>query len=268
MNNNKKKDEPKIKTVKLEKATESKKINYWSLFKYPSIRYRFILLNILWIATKICFNGVAISSKSFKGNFYVNIIVLFIFESVAYFVAGILINIKKLGRRGTLWILYIIVIIALILLAFLNLNIAASSTLNYIARFCCAGIDVIYYTYTTELYPTSIRSLAFGINNGFGNVGGIAAPYLVEFLKSWQCSILFAALFISNAIIIIFFTETVGKPMVESIKELENEKENIKESEIEIPTLNIVDINIDEIKEKEEKESSINMIENPINEKS
>ena len=78
-----------------ENETKMQKINVWSLFKYPSIRYKFLLLDFLWVGTRAAFNGVSISSKSFPGNFYVNIIVLFILESVSYCVAGILIDIKN-----------------------------------------------------------------------------------------------------------------------------------------------------------------------------
>ena len=207
------------------------KINIWSLFKYPSIRYRFLILNILWISTKASFNGMSISSKSFPGNFYFNIIILFIIESIGYYVTGKLIDIKKLGRKGTLWIEYGVVIVVFILLAFLNLNTAGSLTLNCIARFCCAGFDIIYYTYTLELYPTPVRSIAFGINIAFGSAGSIGAPYLLEFLKNWQFLILLDALCIISAIGLIFIPETVGKPMVESIEELdlENNIENNNE---------------------------------------
>ena len=97
-----------------EQNTENKKVNILSLCKYSSLRYKFIFLNLLWIGTKAAFNGISISSKSLKGNFYVNIIALFIFESISYFVTGILIDIKKLGRKGTLLIQYSIVIIVFI----------------------------------------------------------------------------------------------------------------------------------------------------------
>jgi MFS family permease len=206
-----------------EKKNRIQKINVWSLFKYPSIRYRFLLLNFLWIGTRASFNGVSISSKAFPGNFYVNIIVLFILESISYFVSGYLIDIKKLGRKGTLWIEYALVIIVFVLLAFLELDTAGSLTLNYLARFCCAGIDVIYYTYSIELYPTPVRSLAFGINATFGNAGSIGAPYLLEFLKNWQFLILFGVVCAINAVVLVCIPETVGKPMIESIKELSEE---------------------------------------------
>ena len=215
-----------------ENVSKIQKITVWSLFKYPSIRYRFLLLNFLWIGTRASFNGVSISSKAFPGNFYVNIIILFILESVSYFASGYLIDLKKLGRKGTLWIEYALVIIVFFLLAFLDLGTAGSLTLNFFARFGCAGIEVIYYTYSIELYPTPVRSLAFGINATFGNAGSIGAPYLLEFLRNWQFLILFAVVCGINAVVLVCIPETVGKPMIETIKELdkENNIDNIKNS--------------------------------------
>ena len=48
-------------------------INICSLFKYKSVRYKFLILNMLWVGTRAVFNGIAISSKSFPGNFYFRI---------------------------------------------------------------------------------------------------------------------------------------------------------------------------------------------------
>ena len=236
------------------KLIKNQKINVWSLFKYPSIRYRFLILNILWMGTNASYNGMAISSKSFPGNFYVNIIILFTIEAISFFTTGLLIDIKKIGRRGALWIEYVVVIIVFILLAFLDLNTAGNLTLNCITRFCCGGIAVVYYTYSIELYPTPVRSLAFGINTTFGNLGSIGAPYLLEFLKNWQFLILLDALCVINAIGLIFLPETVGKPMVESIQELdiENNIENNKEEK-----------NLEDNDNKEDKKSE-NKTENNI----
>ena len=235
------------------------KINVASLLKYPSFRYKFIILNILWIGSKASFNGVSISSKAFPGNFYVNIIVLFILESISFFITGFLIDIKKLGRKGVLWILYFLVIVSFILLAFINFNTSWNLTLNCIARFGCAGIDAIYYTYTIELYPTQVRSLAFGINATFGSAGSIGAPYLLEFLKNWHFLILLASIFTINAILLIFIPETVGKPMVESIKELDDENNKDK---IEKEKKNY-EINIEEennVNKKEDKIGNNNLL--------
>ena len=203
-----------------EKKFKIQKITFASLFKYPSIRYKFIILNFLWIGTRLSFNGISISSKSFKGNFYVNIILLYIIESISYCVCGCLIDIKKLGRKGTLWIQYILIIITFFILAFINLGTVSSLVLNFIARFCASGIDVIFYTYTIEIYPTPIRSIAFGVNATFGNAGSILAPMLLEFLPNWLFLIILAGICGLNSFFIMFLPETVGKPMIESIEEL------------------------------------------------
>ena len=218
---NKEKKENKEENKNIEKITKLQKINVWSLFKYPSITSKFLILNFLWIGTRASFNGIAISSKSFPGNFYVNIIILYIIESISYCVSGFLIDIKKLGRRGSLWIQYVVIIITFFSLAFLKLDTIPSLALNFIARFCAAGIEVIYYTYTLELYPTPVRSVAFGINATFGNGGSILAPMLLEFLPNWFFLTLFALVCALNSFLLILLPETVGKPMVETIAELE-----------------------------------------------
>ena len=207
-----------------EKVKE-RKISVWALFKYPSLRRTFLILNILWVGTRASFNGVTISSKSFAGNFYINMIVLYFIEIAAYFVSGVLIDIKILGRRRTLWIQYIVLGILFILLAFLDLDTIGSLALNYISRFCAAGIEVIYYTYSIELYPNQVRSIAFGINTTFGNTGSIIAAHLIEILLSWQYLMIFAVITAINGVLLFCLDETVGRPMVESIKELDQEND-------------------------------------------
>ncbi len=216
-----------------EKKSKIHNIGVLTLFKYPSIRYKFVLLNILWIGTRASFNGIAISSKSFPGNFYINIIILYIIESISYCVSGCMIEVKKLGRRGSLWIQYFIIIITFCLLAFLKLDMVPALSLNFIARFCASGIEVIYYTYTLELYPTPVRSIAFGINATFGNGGSIIAPLLLEFLPLWLFLTLFAFICGINSFFLIFLPETVGKPMVETIVELDNYEDKIDKLESE-----------------------------------
>ena len=206
-----------------EKKFKIHKITFFSLFKYPSIRYKFVILNFLWIGTRLAFNGIAISSKSFPGNFYVNIIISYIVETISYVASGYLIDIKKLGRKGTLWIQYALSIISFILLLF-DFPTAPTLIFNFIARFAASGIDVIYYTYSIELYPTPVRSIAFGVNATFGNAGSILAPMLLEFLPKWLLLLILASICFLNSFFIMFLPETVGKPMIETIDELEKKE--------------------------------------------
>ena len=206
-----------------ESSKKSLKLTALSSLKYPSLRYKFLILCILWFGTRSTSNCIALSSKALPGNFYFNIIFLFIFESSAYYFSGILINIQSLGRRGTLWSQYSIITISFLLLSFLKVSDTFELGLNYVTRFCAAAIELVFYTYTLEVYPTPVRSVNFGMNVTFGNIGSILAPLVYEYLPSWLFLFIFALFSVFHAILLIFLPETVGRPMIESIEEL-NEK--------------------------------------------
>ena len=86
---------------KIHKKKKISKSIFISL-KYPSLRYKFLLLCILWFGTRATSNCIALFSKTLSGNYYLNIIISFIFESFAYCISGFLINMKLLGRRNPL----------------------------------------------------------------------------------------------------------------------------------------------------------------------
>ena len=216
-----KKDE--LINTEIESSKKSLKLTAFSSLKYPSLRYKFLILCILWFGTRSTSNCIALSSKALPGNFYFNIIFLFIFESSAYYFSGILINIQSLGRRGTLWSQYSIITISFLLLSFLKISDTFELGLNYVTRFCAAAIELVFFTYTLEVYPTPVRSVNFGMNVTFGNIGSILAPLVYEYLPSWLFLFIFALFSVFHAILLIFLPETVGRPMIESIEEL-NEK--------------------------------------------
>ena len=199
------------------------KMTAFSSLKYPSLRYKFLILCILWFGTRLTSNCIALSSKALPGNYHYNIIFLFTLESLAFYVSGLLIEIKFLGRRGTLWSQYLIITISFLLLSLVQLSNIFQLGLCYITRFCAAAIELVFYTYTLEVYPTAVRSINFGMNVTLGNIGSILSPLVYEYLPSWLFLFIFALFSMLHAFLLIFLPETVGRPMIESIEEL-NEK--------------------------------------------
>ncbi len=210
----------KLINTENESPKKKEQLTAFSSLKYPSLRYKFLILCILWFGTRSTSNCIALSSKGLPGNYYYNIIFLFIFESCAYYFSGILINIKSLGRRGTLWTQYFIITILFLLLSFVKIPDKFELGLSFVTRFCAAAIELVYYTYTLEVYPTPVRSINFGMNITFGNIGSILAPLVYEYLPKWLFLFIFAIFSVFHAILLIFLPETVGKPMIESIDEL------------------------------------------------
>jgi len=199
------------------------KMTAFSSLKYPSLRYKFLILCVLWFGTRLTSNCIALSSKALPGNYHYNIIFLFTLESLAFYVSGLLIEIKFLGRRGTLWSQYLIITISFLLLSLVQLSNIFQLGLCYITRFCAAAIELVFYTYTLEVYPTAVRSINFGMNVTFGNIGSILSPLVYEYLPSWLFLFIFSLFSMLHAFLLIFLPETVGRPMIESIEEL-NEK--------------------------------------------
>ena len=202
------------------KEKKAEKITIFSSLKYPSLRYKFLILCILWFGTRSTNNCISLSCKALPGNYYFNIIFLFIFESVAYNVSAVLINIKILGRKGTLWSQYSIITTIFLLLSLFKFSVPVEVFLNYCTRFCAAAIELVYWTYTLEVYPTPVRSLNFGVNVTFGNIGSILSPMVYEYMPSWMLLLVFAGLCVFHSFLLIFLPETEGKPMVETIEEL------------------------------------------------
>ena len=210
------------KLICLEEINKNKKIEE-SIFislKYPSLRYKFLILCFLWFGTRATSNCIALFSKTLSGNYFLNIIISFIFESSAYFISGFLINLKFLGRKGTLWLQYSIIIISFLILSLANISKIIQLHLNFISRFSAAAVELVFFTYTLEVYPTPVRCLNFGINVTFGNIGSVVSPLIYEYLPSWIFLLSFAILTILHSLLLFFLPETEGKPMSESIEEL------------------------------------------------
>ena len=109
------------------------------------------------------------------------------------------------------------------MLSLFNFSLPIELTLNFIIRFCESAIELVYFTYTLEVYPTLVRSTNFGINVTFGNIGSILAPMIYEYLPGWILLLIFAIMCIFHWFLLAFLPETEGKPMVETIEELESD---------------------------------------------
>ena len=202
------------------KNSKMQNITAISLIKYPSIRYKFLILCYSWFTACGIYNGISVASKNLEGNFYLIQIGLFIAESIAYFISGILMEIKILGRKRTIWGGMFITIACLLILALISVPDLVYFFLDLLSRFCISAVHTIFYTYSLEVYPTPVRTIGFGINATFGQIGGIVFPMLVELFPEYLCFIGYSCLITFAVFLLFFLKETVGLPMKETIDEL------------------------------------------------
>lgn len=217
-----------IKTASLNnKLTSSKTKNKketitpMSLIKYSSVRTKFIILCLLWLLTNGVYNGISISAKFMPGNMYYNIMILYLMEGISFGITGNLINIPILGRKKTLFSMYMISIICLLLIYLIEPKEQHQFILNLIVRFCVAGVYTSFYTFSLENYPTELRNIGFGINATCGNIGGMIVPMIVEQIQQKTMRVYYSMILFFCSLMLLFgLKETVGLPMQENIDEI------------------------------------------------
>ena len=197
------------------------KYGYSALFKYKSVRYKFLIFTFMFMSTSFLTNAVVINTKTMAGNTYVIIVSLFCIEVVAGICCGFIINVPALGRKKSLIGFFLGITIGFILTLMLRDSAIGGWLAMVVIRFCITGVYTSFYIYFMESYPTPLRSLGFGLNSTFGNLAGIVSPIIIEFTNKYLLYLVFAILSGINIFLTFFLKETVGKPMLETIEELE-----------------------------------------------
>jgi MFS family permease len=214
-------DELTILEQSSEKLFQSKikKNSPLALVKYSSIRYKFLILCFLWFCISGNYYGLSILLKTLPNDIYFNGIMIYIFEAVAYFCAGFIVDIKYIGRKGFVAFFYTIAIVGFTTLSiFKNLSDNYIVAITFISRFAVSGIFNVLYTYSVEVYPTSVRALGFGINSLSARIAGMIFPILIELFLEY-INLVFILMNVLSFIFMLFMPETNGRSLQEHLDE-------------------------------------------------
>ena len=93
-----------------------------------------------------------------------------------------------------------------------------SSAALFFVGFFNLGAWGAVYPYTAELFPTRLRSSAFGMVEGFGKGAAIGGPYLFGALIDWTGSTVWSLMFVAlvmalGAVVVLFGRETRGQKL-------------------------------------------------------
>ena len=215
------------------KKKKKRKISSIALIKYPSIRYKFLSMCLIWFIAQGIYCGLNIGVKSLPGSVYVNGIISYCSDIISYIVSPIIIETQYFGRKKTgLFTFAFSTIFLIFLFIFINHDLL-SIILYFIVHFFIAIPYTLFYTYCLEIYPTPIRAIGFGLNATLGNIGGIVVPIAIELLPRRIIYLIFAILNGICSLLFIYLEETLGKHLPETIKEIEEEynKDNNCENE-------------------------------------
>lgn len=83
-----------------------------------------------------------------------------------------------------------------------------------------AGFAALYL-YTVEIYPTEVRNSGLGMSSSIARIGSMIAPLTIALQRdfAWLQPVLFGSLAFIAGFIVIFFPETKGKVLPETLGE-------------------------------------------------
>ncbi|KAG9475530.1 hypothetical protein GDO78_003762 [Eleutherodactylus coqui] len=209
------------------------------LIRTPGMRRITGCLMMVWFSTSFAYYGLAMDLQKFGISIY---LVQFCFGAIdvpAKFVAAL--TMSYIGRRvtqGTFLILAGSMIIANI---FVPIDMRALRTaLAALGKGFCASAFMCAYLYSGELFPTEIRQTGMGFSDMNARVGSVVAP--VIHLIGDHIPILPAVIFgtapvLSGIAAICLLTETRNRPLLDTIKEVEEKRLKkiwIKEDEVKL----------------------------------
>lgn len=226
----------KLPDIKLDKvyipgqqSEHERKHTPLDLVRTPMIRKNTLLAFYVWFATSCVYYGLSLATSTWKGNKYLIFFISGIGEMPAYLAAVFILH--RFGRKKPMFVYFAVAGIGCILSVTLPTtnkhgeDISIGRTISgLIGRLAAAGCFSVIFLYGAELFPTVIRSMAWGMCALFGRLGAVIAPQINFAGQAKSKSlpgIVFGCIAILAAFLTLFLPETNKKRLPDTIEEAE-----------------------------------------------
>jgi hypothetical protein len=132
-------------------------------------------MGFIFFVNSAVYYGLSLNVGSLGGSIYLNNIYSALVEMVSYAFAQV--SVEKVGRKHTLMFLLIVAGAGCFVSGFTAGG--AQTAVALVGRFGIAASFNMIFLYTTELFPTVVRSAALGTCSLVARLGGIIAPQII-----------------------------------------------------------------------------------------
>jgi len=200
--------------LKLPASTQTASIR--AIFPYPALRLRLFAMGFVFVANSIVYYGLSLNVGSLGGSIYLNSFLSGLVEMPSHAFAQV--SVTVVGRPRTLIFLLAIASAGCVLSAFATG--ATQTAVALVGRFGIAASFNMIFLYTTELFPTIVRSAALGSCSLVARIGGIAAPQIILFRRFHHSlpSLIFGATALAACFVATLLPETKGVVAEDSLE--------------------------------------------------
>ncbi|XP_029034446.1 solute carrier family 22 member 21-like isoform X1 [Osmia bicornis bicornis] len=217
------KDMNMVKAEKTEHANDNK-TPFMQVLNSSVMLTRLMACSFCWLTNTFVYYGLSLNSVAFAGDKYTNFILVALVEIPAYFLTWFLTD--YIGRKATLSSSF------LLSGAFcLAIQFVPADSLSFLplilymgGKWCITMSFSTVYIYTAELFPTNLRHSLLGICSMTGRMGSILSPQtpLLAQIMPELPLILFGCMALSAGLLSLFFPETLGTKLPDTVWEAEN----------------------------------------------
>ncbi|XP_059608654.1 organic cation transporter protein-like [Phlebotomus argentipes] len=209
---------------KVNPVAKKKKKSYpiASIFSSSALLIRLAICSFCWITNTFVYYGLVINSASFGDDIHTSFILGCLIEIPSFIVSYLVLD--RIGRRWTLCSSFLVSGIACLSVIFIGADHTTLRLVMFlIGRF---GITISFtsiYLYTTEIFPTELRSSLLSFCSTVGRIGAAVAPQtplLAKFSKSLPM-VLFCGTALTAGALILQAPETLNAKLPDTIQQAE-----------------------------------------------
>lgn len=241
LNGKPKPDSSKIMEEAAKTQPDTMRVQYsvLDLFKTKEMIKTTCGLLFIWMSISYSYYGLTFGVNSLAGNLYLNMFLMNVIETPASF--SIMYIVNKFGRKHCCMFFFfftgvcgvIVGVIQYVETPYRGAVTNAFALASKMGIACGWGCLIVY---TTELYPTVVRTISYGLHNTSARIGGMIAPQII-FLNDEIPGLMYfvsAVLMIGSSLTCCLFPDTKDKILDDLLKT--GNKLEVFTTEVEITT--------------------------------
>uniref|UniRef100_A0A2A4J566 Major facilitator superfamily (MFS) profile domain-containing protein n=1 Tax=Heliothis virescens TaxID=7102 RepID=A0A2A4J566_HELVI len=190
---------------------EIRKSSYVDLFRNKTIAFKTISSIIIWISAGVCYFGINQYVTFIGSNVYITVILLGSIQ-IPTCPLAMMLN-KTFGRRASTVATLTLIGITMAILMFVPPGHTGCTILGIIGFAATCTTFGVLCVYVSELFPTPLRTMAYGLSSGGAKIGAMVAPFIATINPHWIPSMIFAVLPFIASLFGVLLPETKGRQL-------------------------------------------------------